>query len=206
VLNSGKVNGITCLSADPTTGLKANNTPFQALGRNIVTPPAAPDNTPSQLLFSPDESVLRASVKGTTLDDVGFMASWDVASDGSISPTYVKSTPPNGSSGSPYGMVYVVGAENAIIVADPDLGLMVFDFSKAQTNYIPLAIKDQHSTCWVAYSDATSSYFLTDPGMSRVYQVLVDQKVLSSTVMNTYQLRNGSGPIDLVTGTIRGKE
>jgi len=205
VLNGGKVNGVACFSVDPKHGLNPFGG-FHSFGFNLTTPPAGPSGAVTQVLFSPDGSKLLASVKGTPPADVGFVATWDVAHDGTLSSSYTKASPPLGSGGLPFGMEYVVGAEDAILVTDPALGFTIYDFSKPKTRYIPQTIPGQNATCWVVYSKETSSYFMTDVNTFNVYEASVDPKTLKPTLLRTYFLGAAHGPVDLALATVLGED
>jgi hypothetical protein len=180
---------------------------FYNLGLNLTTPPVGPGRTVSQILFSEDGSKLRVSVKGVPLSTtVGFVATWDIAHDGTLSPTYTKTTPDKGDGLLPFGIFNVVGSPNAVLVTDPGLGMTVYDFIQPNTTYFPFAIEGQSRTCWVEYAKTTSSYWLTDSGARKVYEVAVNAKTLKSTLLNSFALANMSDPSDLAVGSIFGKE
>jgi len=205
VLNSGKKNGVICFKMDPAHGTVSPQSKFYSFGLNQTTPPII-NNSGTQVLFSAQGSKLRASVKGN-LTSGGYIASWDVAADGRLSPSFTKSVPlfPN-DGGFPYGMVNVVGAEDAVIASDPVLGLTIYDFSKKNTTYIPLTIDGQIATCWVEYSSATSSYWLSDVTAGKIYEVSVDSKTLKPSLLSSHDLGTPNNATELAVGTVSGDQ
>jgi len=182
VLNGGKVNGVKCFKVDPTHGMKPHDR-FYSFGLNQTTPPSGPPNSVSHVLFSADGSRLRASVKGTPPSTSGFIATWNVAHDGTLSSSFTKTSPPSGDGLLPFGMANIVGASDAIMATDPALGLTIYDFSKPKTAYAPLTIDGQLATCWAEYSKVTSSYWLSDLDANRIYEVSVEKETLKPTLL-----------------------
>ncbi|KAF9055745.1 hypothetical protein BJ165DRAFT_1521722 [Panaeolus papilionaceus] len=127
VLNGGAINGVNCYKTDKTLGLIAMPNTLRSLGLNQTTPATGPAGTASHVIFNADESQLIASVKGVP-PTPGFLASWAISSDGSLSAEPVKSTPKDGLL--PFGMALVPNS-NAVVVADAGVGLDVFDFGGA---------------------------------------------------------------------------
>jgi hypothetical protein len=195
-----------CFSVDPVHGMKARDT-FHSVGLNQTTPPSGPPNTVSHVLFSPDGLKLRASVKNPPSSS-GFLAEWDVAPDGTLSSSFTKTSPPSGEGLSPFGMINldVIGAKDAALVADPGLGLTVYDFSKPTTTFHPLTIPGQTATCWVEYSTASSSFWLSDVESNRIYEVSVNHKTLQPTLLNEFDLADTNNPTDIAIGTVLGKQ
>jgi hypothetical protein len=93
---------------------------------NNTTPPNANFNSISQILFF--ENQLAVSVKGTFSLGPGFVGTWAIASNFSLSENFEKSfgfqAPPGGFAGQLFGMVQVPG-RNALVVADGFLGMLV---------------------------------------------------------------------------------
>lgn len=205
VLNGGKVNGLQCFKVDPTRGMQSHGR-FYSFGLNQTTPPSGPNGAVSHVLFSADGSKLRATVKGIPPSIIGFIATWNVAHDGTLSSSFTKTYPPSGEGLAPFGMANIVGASDAVMATDPALGLTVYDFAKAKTTYAPLTIDGQLATCWVEYSKATSSYWLSDVGSNKIYEVSVEKKTLKPTLLNTFNLADSNNPTDVAVGTILGKQ
>lgn len=202
-LNSGKVNGVSCFKTT-SHGL----VPFGKLysfGLNVTTPSAGPANTVSHVLFSTDGSKLRASVKGSATTK-GYMATWDVAKDGSISSTFTKTIPPAGDGLAVFGMANIVGVPTAVMATDPALGLTIYDFSKPKTRFLPLTIPGQNATCWAVYSTVTDSYWLSDLGTTAVYEVSVDKKSLKQTLGQIFNLPLQFNVTDVAIASVKGKE
>lgn len=96
VLNGGKVNNVACFTPDPEQGLVAIAETLREIGITQSTPPMGPPNTVTQIMFTLDGKRLVASVKGIPPAQPGFLAVWDVAADGSLSPGYSAITAPPG--------------------------------------------------------------------------------------------------------------
>jgi len=205
VLSGGKLNGVQCYQVDRNHGLKPFGK-FHSLGLNLTTPPVAPLGTVSQVLFSEDGSKLRVSVKGFDATTRGYLATWDVAHDGTLSSTYTKAVPTMGDGIYPFGMTNIIGSSSGVMVTDPALGLTVFDFSRPKTTYVPLVIAGQMSTCWAIFSKTTNSYWLTDSDANKVYEVAVDPKSLKSKLLSSFKLGNLENPGDEAIGSVSGKE
>lgn len=85
VLNGGAVNGVSCYVLT-SRGLNPLPNTVRSLGLNHTTP----ENTAGSvgdILFSRDGKTLFATVKGIT-PAIGFIASWAVASDGTLSKNF----------------------------------------------------------------------------------------------------------------------
>lgn len=109
VVNGGKVNGVACYASNHTSGLSLLNNTVRSLDLNQTTPATGPAGSVSDVLFSEDGKRLLVSVKGappvqgssilSSLNGglaltcgfrLGFIASWDVAADGSLSKDFIK--------------------------------------------------------------------------------------------------------------------
>src|ERR1700744_1559610 len=104
VFRCEKDNGVSCFSVDQKRGLKLIS-PFQAFHQNLTTPPNTPFKTVSHVLFSPDGTKLRADVKGNLPVTGGFVATWNITSEGILSPTFIKTTVPIQDGGFQFGMI-----------------------------------------------------------------------------------------------------
>jgi len=204
VLNGGKVNGVSCFSVDSQRGMTPRGK-FYSFGLNATTPPSGPPNTVSHVLFSEDGSHLYASVKGTSPSTPGFIATWQVASDGSLSSTFKKTHPPFGDGYLPFGISNIPGSPNSIFVADPGLGATIYDLSGQKPAFSPLNIEGQGSVCWIAYAESTKSYLVSDPTTNNIYEVSLDS-ANDPTLINTYGLQNQTAPTDLAVASVLGKE
>ena len=183
MLNTGTINGVQCYKADSIHGLTPIPNTDRSLGITNVDP-ADNLNTPSQLIFSSDRSKLIATVKGPNGDGTGagYSATWNVALDGSLSTSFVKSAP---AGPQPFGQALIPG-HNAIIMPDALLGYEIFDFSKSEVGTVTrFPIANQLATCWVAFSQKTQTFFLDDALTGLVYEVKVDQN-LDSSVIQSY--------------------
>jgi hypothetical protein len=199
------VNGLSCFKVDPVSGIKRGGQ-FFSFGLNQTNPPIAPFHTVSHVLFSSDGTKLHVAVKGAPDSDLGYVATWDVGRDGSLSSTFVKTAPPPGAGMFPFGMSNIVGAKDAVMVTDPGLGLTVYDFSKSPVTFAPLTIPGQLAACWAEYSSATSSYWISDLDANRMYEVSVQKGTLQPTLLSNFGLAPHNNGTDIVIGTVLGKQ
>jgi len=197
VLNGGSVNGVNCYTPDQKLGLIAMPNTLRSLGLNQTTPATGPAGTTSHVVFSEDGTKLIASVKGVP-PTPGFLATWDIGSDGSLSAEPVKSTPASGGL-LPFSMTVIPG-KNAILATDAGIGFDVFSFggnsstsSSATSTVVP--ITGQKATCWSSFSKKSGNFYLTDIGTSTITEVNVDQN-LKGTIVKQYPQAAGSATID----------
>jgi len=205
VLNSGTNNGVHYFKADPVCGLEPLGHLYP-LHISQTTPPTGPPNTPSHVLFTKDGSKLRVSVKGNT-SVPGFLGTWAVNPDGSLSSSFTTAMPPSLSDGpAQYGMVNVVGAKDAVLVSDAVIGATVYDFSTPQTRFLPTPIPGQLATCWVQYSSKTGTYWLSDTFANKLYEMSVNLQTLKATLINTIDLGANNEPLEITVATIGGND
>ncbi|KAJ3744397.1 hypothetical protein DFH05DRAFT_1535626 [Lentinula detonsa] len=205
-LNGGQVNGVSCFKVDPTKGLTNISGTNRALSLNQTTPATGPAGSASHIIFSEDNTQLIASVKGIP-PTPGFLAVWDVASDGSLSPEFVSVAPAQGGL-LPFSMTLIEG-KNAILATDAGVGFDIFDFSTSGDNSSNVssvvAIDGQAATCWSSFSNQTGNFYLTDIGTSMVTEVNVDAN-LKGSIVKQYAQGNNSGTIDNDIASIAGKD
>jgi hypothetical protein len=214
VLNGGAVNGVNCYSPDKTQGLIAMPNTLRSLSLNQTTPATGPAGTASHIVFSEDGTKLFASVKGIP-PTPGFIAAWDIASDGSLSAEPVKSEPSTGGL-LPFSMTVIPGT-NAILATDAGVGFDIFNFggningtnaasingtqnALSATSSV-VAINGQKATCWSSFSPKSGNFYLTDIGTSTITEVNVD-KNLKGTIVKQYPQIAGSATIDNDIATI----
>jgi hypothetical protein len=205
VLNGGKVNGLACFKVDPVHGMKPHDQ-FFSFRLNQTTPPTGPGGTVSHVLFSTDGSKLRASAKGNPPSLAGFVATWDVAHNGTLSSEFTGTIPPIEDGFAPFGMKNIVGAKDAVLVTDPDLGMTVYDFSKPNVTFHPLKIEGQLATCWAEYSTATSSYWLSDLESNRIYEASVQRGSLKPSLLKIFSLKYMHNTTDIAIASVLGKQ
>jgi len=117
--------------------------------------------------------------------NIGFLATWDIAADGSLSAEPVKSTPASGGL-LPFSMTVIPG-KNAILATDAGVGFEVFNFNgngttslSASSTVVPIA--GQKATCWSSFSSKSGNFYLTDVGTSTITEVNVDNNLKGSIV------------------------
>ena len=134
------------------------------LGMNQTTPPMGPLGTASQVIFSQDNTVVYAAVKGNPDTNVtGYIAAWNMT-DAGLSEQFTRIGLPQGAV-APFSLTPIPNA-NAFFAADAGIGADVFDFSQGPTvagpNTQSFAIPNQGAVCWSAHSPATGSYYVSD--------------------------------------------
>ncbi|KAJ7103801.1 hypothetical protein C8R44DRAFT_887318 [Mycena epipterygia] len=204
VLNAGQNNGVSCYTVDLRKGLVPIPNSVRSLNQKLTTPPANPDNTPSQILFSDDGKRLFASVKGSKTT-TGFVAVWTVNDDGSLSPDFTKNTPNGGLN--PASLTLIRGAD-ALMNTDIGRGINILDFGNGSTTAKTqdLEIGGSVHTAWGEFSDATKNYYISDSDTAIYTELSIDSKTLAVKGVNQYPQKKGSFPIDQEVALINGKD
>ncbi|KAJ6465850.1 hypothetical protein C8R45DRAFT_839583 [Mycena sanguinolenta] len=199
VLNAGKVNGVSCYEFDYLTGLTPIKNSIRSLGLNQTTPATGPPGTPSQIIFSQDETQLIVSVKA------GYLVVWDINSDGSLSTTY------NTVSGGvlPFSLNHIPG-RNALVASDPGVGYDIFNLdasSQRAVGGVSVPIPNQGANCWSVYSAESGTFYIIDVGKSVITEVAVTSSLNSSIVKACSQYNVvPDGPIDSSVATLGKKD
>ncbi|KAJ7449187.1 hypothetical protein FB451DRAFT_1354830 [Mycena latifolia] len=193
VVNGGKINGVSCYKFDTAMGLTPLENSIRSLKLNQTTPATGPANTPSQMLFSPDEKQLIVSVKA------GFLAIWDINADGSLSTNF--RTVSGGVL--PFSLLYIPG-KNAIIASDPGVGYDIFNLDAPQTIAVSTDIPGQTLTCWSVYSQKSSNFYMVDVGVDTITEVHITGS-LNSSIVKQYSVGT-DGPIDTDVATIGNQD
>jgi len=209
VLNGGAVSGVACFVVDNELGLVTKPNTVRSLALNQTTPPTGPAGSASQIMYSQDGTQLIASIKGVP-PTPGFLAVWDIATDGSLSKDYTKVAPPTGGV-LPFSMTTIPGMK-ALLVTDPAIGFDIIDMSNIKdtsatnsSKSSAVSIPGQGATCWSSISNKTGNFYLTDVKTSIVTEVNVDQN-LTGTIVNQYQQQNLSATIDSSIATIGSQD
>ncbi|KAL4938023.1 hypothetical protein BDV06DRAFT_232197 [Aspergillus oleicola] len=164
-------------------------------------PAVGPSNTLSHVLFSADESLLYAAVKGDgTEANIGYFSVFPVKYGCSpdtaafVAREGVRSSPPG--TGLLFGAVVVPSSE-LIFVTDPGFGATVLEVNRETYKATEVAradVPDQMAICWAAYSDKTNSVFVTDVASNR----LVELDASDASILLTANLPNDDpGLVDL---------
>jgi hypothetical protein len=164
---------------------------FRPLGINQTTPATGPEGSASHVIFSEDGKNLIASVKGTP-PTPGFLAMWNVQSDGSLSSNFQKIAPAQGGL-LPFSMTVIPG-KNSILATDAGIGFDIFDMSNngSSNSSSANAIAGQDATCWSSHSQKTGNFYLTDIGTSMVTEVNVGDD-LKGTIVKVRGLFSSDG-------------
>ncbi|KAI0642451.1 hypothetical protein C8Q79DRAFT_1003294 [Trametes meyenii] len=202
VLNGGAVAGVNCFTVDKSIGLVSIPDTLRSIPLNKTTPPAGPAGTASQIVFNRDETELLVSVKGAPPTSVGFLAVWNISTDGSLSPQFTEVPPVKG--GAVTFSLTPIPGKNAFLSTDASIGFSVFDFDDlANSTLTP--IPGQQATCWSQFSNQSGTFFLTDVTTSIVTEVAVDENFQGS-IIKQYPLGPGAGTIDDTIATIDGND
>ncbi len=163
-----------------------NATRYLNLTQGLIV--SGPDRTASQVVFRNYDTQLAVIVKGAHFNTQvmpGYLATWDINCDGSLSENFIAIT--GGVEG--WGISEIPG-RNAILVPDSFIGYVIFDLEAAARD--PTAkgqnviIPGQQATCWSGYSIITKSFYLTDFGTSIIYEVNVNEN-LNGTLVKVCQ-------------------
>ncbi|KAG7089587.1 hypothetical protein E1B28_011254 [Marasmius oreades] len=213
-LNGGEVNGVSCFKVDKENGLTPLSGTNRALGLNQTTPATGAPGSASQLIFSEDDKQLITSIKGIPGGNatngrgtVGALAIFEVADDGSLSKDFKVVAPPEKGL-APFGMAIVPNKTTIIAVADPAVGLDVFDLSQVEqgaNKSVATAIDKQQAVGWIVRSPTTENFLLSDFVTGLVTEVKVGDDLKGSVVSET-DLGSDSGTIDNAVATVKGKD
>jgi len=214
VLNGGYISGIRCFTIDQSAGLVPKSDTFRKLDLGQTTPATGPNNTPGHIAFSENFSHLIVSIKGTP-GKPGYLAIWDVSSDGTISKDFKTMKAPSG--GSLPTSLTVYKGKNAVVSADGGVGFDVFDISgvpgaKAGSEVTSsksssVSISGQKATGWSVFSEKTGHFYFTDSQSSTITEVKVDEtKSLKGSVEKQYDQKLAAGFLDTRIGKVGDKE
>lgn len=186
-------NGVQCFKATA-RGLSQLPNTNRPLGIAQTTPPT--ENltlfVTSQVIFSEDGDQLLVGVKGELQQEVpGFLAVWNVSSDGSLSQTDTRFLAPSNTGEQNFGLTYVNGRKDVYVVAESTQGGIIYDFSNGKgsnPNVTNFPLPGQQITCWVQFSSKSNSYFMTDFGAQIVWEVAIDSTTLSVDILNKFQI------------------
>ncbi|KZW01910.1 hypothetical protein EXIGLDRAFT_829812 [Exidia glandulosa HHB12029] len=224
VLNGGAVNSVACFTPDAELGLIAIPSTYREIGITQTTPPAGPPGTVTQVMFTVDGRRLVVSVKGVP-PAPGFVAVWDVAANGSLSTGYSAITAPSGGV-LPFGMSTLPHNPSVIVATDPAIGFDVFDLSgslampnngstailsSAARNVMASGVSsatvvpNSRVVCWSAFSPRTGNFYLIDPGMNMVTEVMVNSQTFKPTMVKQYEAGPAGGSVlDADVATVNG--
>jgi hypothetical protein len=150
-----------------------------------TTPPSGPENTASHIIFSEDNTKLLATVKGTPGKQLGFIAQWDIASDGTLSQDFTQIALPKGGD-LPFSMTIIPG-KNALLATDAAIGFDLFNQGGSSSRQNSAnEIKGQGATCWSSFSPQTGNLYLTDIKTSQITEVNVDNN-LKGTIVKVHR-------------------
>ena len=169
----------SCFNVDKKLGLTAIPNSLRPLGLNQSTPASGPPGTASQIIFNHDDSKLIVSVKGNPGVVPGFLAIFNVNSDGTLSADFTKQETVLG--GELTFSLTPIPGKNAFVSTDAGVGFTVFDFDDfSKSSLTPIA--NQSANCWSTFSPKTGTFFLDDVGTGTVTEVRVDDNLKASIV------------------------
>ncbi|KAK2460278.1 hypothetical protein APHAL10511_007667 [Amanita phalloides] len=203
VLNTGFVNGVSCFKVDKTEGLTYIPNTTRHLNLNITTPPTLLGSA-SQVIFSEDNKLLIAAIKGT-VTNAGFLAIWDVYPNYSLSHGFRRVALSSGAF-LPFSLTVIPG-QNALLAADPAMGYDIFSGISASKKSVGISayqIPGQNATCWSTYSSKTGNYYLTDPVESRIMEVSIGQH-LKSTIVHYYSIGANTVFLDIAATSVNDR-
>ncbi|KAF5012738.1 hypothetical protein FDECE_1231 [Fusarium decemcellulare] len=190
--STGAKAGVSC-SSFSRKGLGAMDE-LRSFDLGQTTPPVGPTNTVSQVLFSEDESMLFAMVKGDpAVNKTGFVSvSAVMQSNGAamVAQDDTRSSP-NGTAVL-FGSQIIPGTSN-VFATDAAFGAAILSVDPASSKATTMAtgkVEGQTATCWVAISPATKTAFVTDVGRNR----LVEMSLEDASVMSELDLSCNGDP------------
>lgn len=184
VMNAGARATVLCYDV-ASSGLQPQSSTLRNIpGYNqTASDPFGPSGTASAISFTEDDSTLVVAVKGTASPPApGFLAAWQVESDGGLAqnPTTIMNS---GGQGLSFSLTPVPG-KNAFVAADFDSTVDVFDLSgelkDAGANGMgttSTTIDGNLVLCWSTYSQSVGRYYLASPPAALVVEVELDDKL-----------------------------
>lgn len=184
VANGGVVAGVSCARFDSKQGL-TNFDPLRPWYLNQTNPPVGPLNGPGDILFSADEGLLFATVKGNLTVPFdgsvipGFVETWPVDKKAGIVSNVGTKTQPKGTFAL-FGATLVPGTNN-VFASEGKYGAVVMDMAALEDPITITNITDQTATCWTGISAFTGTGFVDDIGISHIVEVdLTNGDILAS--------------------------
>lgn len=181
VANTGINAGVSCASFDPTRGMGD----FDELRRFNVgqtqNPPTGPVPGVGDIIFNGDESEIVVFAKGNGKDIPGFVETYAVLQNGSLSKQGEQFMPPG--LGAEFGSAVIPWADNLVFSSQANFGAVVLDLKNltaqlmAKTN-----ITGQGATCWAEVSTYTGTGFVTDPTINH----LVETNLTTGAILSEY--------------------
>ncbi|KAF8638168.1 hypothetical protein AX17_002391 [Amanita inopinata Kibby_2008] len=193
-LNGGAKNGVSCFTLDRVHGLIPIPNTTRSLGLSLSTPPSGPANTVGQVAFTAGDSKLLVVVKGSSTK-LGFIAMWDVNSDGSLSNQFQTMT-----GGKQPWSITPINGTNALLAADVALGVDIFDLGAYATNSstqgVEVPISDAATICWTYYSPKVGNYYLSDFTGAKVFEMHIDSN-LNPSIVKSYTTGTYAGNVEM---------
>ena len=186
--NGGSRSGISCAKYSA-RGMEAFGA-LTSIPFNQTTPPVGPLNGISDIMFSEGSKELLVFVKGAMPGSSGHISVYSMKTP---NPIPVNSSP---STSNLYFGATQVPETNRFVATDAGFGYVLLDLQNngSMTNIATTNITDQMASCWVAYSPASHTAFVTDPHVDH----LVEADVRDGSIVRDFFPENGnSGMIDL---------
>jgi hypothetical protein len=157
----------------------------------------------------------------------GFLAAWDIKSDGSLSTDFHASVPATGGL-LPFSMTQIKG-NDALLVTDPAIGFSIYDLSPLSIPHNTSAtssivkVDGQKAICWSSFSPRTGNYYLSgehpllfkilclylarfeDAGSSAIIETSVSSQ-LQGSIVKQYTLAANSSTLDNAIASLPTKE
>lgn len=123
-------------------------------------------------MFSEDDDLLIALVKGNGTEFTGYAATFPVTADGTVGRTPTQATPPG--SKALFGSATVPGQPDVIFTSDAGFGALTLNIM--DLNAEPIAVVNvtgQKASCWAGVT-ATGRGFVTDAAVNRLVEADVE--------------------------------
>jgi hypothetical protein len=174
--NTGATSGISC-SMFSDAGLAGFDTLRSMNVGESVTPPTGPTPGFGDLLFSEDETLLIAMVKGNGTEFTGYAATFPVSASGMVGRTATMATPPG--SKALFGMANIPGSSDLVYVSDAGFGGLTLNIDNL--NAQPVAVTNvtgQQASCWAQVQ--SNRGFITDAAVNRLVEASVDTGAITT--------------------------
>lgn len=174
--NSGANSGISC-STFSDDGLAGFDTLRSMNVGEKVTPPTGPTPGFGDMMFSEDNTLLIAMVKGNGTEFTGYAATFPVSTSGTVGTTATMATPPD--SEALFGFATIPGQPDVVFVSDAGFGALTLNVDNL--NAQPIAVTNvtgQMASCWAQVSSDRG--FITDAGVNRLVEANVETGAITA--------------------------
>ena len=162
--NSGANSGIAC-SRFSSAGLAGfDDLRYMSVGES-ATPPTGPTPGFGDVLFSEDNNLLIALVKGNGTQFQGYVATFPV-SNGMVGHTATVATPPG--SKALFGTATIPGQPDLVFTSDAGFGALTLNIEDLGAQPVAVSsVSGQVASCWAEVTVSSRGFVSTDPALLR---------------------------------------